>query len=452
MQHIHFVGISGAGLSALARVMLGRGMTVSGSDAAAPNAVTDALEKLGAKIYVGHDANNISGADLLVVTTAAQDDNAEIIAAHLQQIPILKRRNFLRELTQDNDVVAIAGSHGKTTTTAMIGLILADAGQDPTAVIGGIVPEWETNARVGKSKWFVIEADEYDYAFLGLAPKITVLTNVDYDHPDLFPTREIYQNAFSDFLKQTRADGLIVVCGDEQVASQLAGASQRQVVRYGFGTGNGWQAVDVRPNGKGGSDFEIHKQGSRVGTATLRVPGSHHILDALAAIATADTVGVSIESAVGTLAKFAGVGRRFQVRGTFNGATIVDDYAHHPTEIQASLKGARMRFPNARILTLFQPHTFSRTQALLDEFANAFGDADLVLITEIYAARERNTNGLSGRAIVERMTHTDMRFVETLDQAEQFLRSELRAGDVLLTLGAGNVNKVAIRLVENGNA
>lgn len=458
VKHIHFVGISGAGLSALAQVMLGRGNVVSGSDSAAPNAVTDALETLGAKIYAGHAAENITGADLVVITSAAQQDNAEIVAAHLQQIPIVKRRNFLRTVTQDNDVIAVAGSHGKTTTTAMISLILTDAGQDPTAVVGGIVPGWNTNARVGKSNWFVIEADEYDYAFMGLEPKIAVVTNIDYDHPDLFPTRETYQNAFFDFLKQTRTDGLIIVCGDEQVATEVASKTNARLVRYGLNATNDWRAVSIKVNGIGGSDFEIARQGQIVGYASLQLPGTHHILDALAAVAAASEAGVSVARAVETLGKFTGVGRRFQVRGTFNGATIVDDYAHHPTEIKASLRGARQRFPNARIFALFQPHTFSRTQALLDEFANAFGDADVVLITEIYASRERNENRLSGQAIVAqielapRMEQSNVRFIETLDAAEQLLRSELRAGDVLVTLGAGNVNVVAIRLVENGNA
>ncbi len=447
-MHIHFLGISGAGLSALAQVMLGRGYSVSGSDPAAPNRVTTELEKLGAKIFSRHDAENIAGADLIVVTSAAENDNPEIVAAHLQNIPILKRREFLREVTRANDVIAIAGSHGKTTTTAMIGLILADAGLDPTVVVGGMVPEWETNARVGKSNWFAIEADEYDYAFLGLDPKIAVVTNVDYDHPDLFPTHELYQNAFADFLKQMRVNGVVVVCGDERAAGELAEASGRNVIRYGTGEQNQWRAAKICANDLGGSDFEIFRGNDFVGSGSLQIPGQHNVLNALAALAAAQSAGVEMEAALKTLARFGGVGRRFQVRGSFNGAMIVDDYAHHPTEIRVNLRAARERFPQARIWALFQPHTFSRTRALLDEFANAFEDADRVLITEIYAAREKDDSGLSSGMIVERMKG-EARFVETLDAAENILRAELRVGDVLLTLGAGDVNQVATRLSEN---
>lgn len=459
-RHIHFIGIGGAGLSALARVMLGRGEIVSGSDPGAPNPIANALEQLGATIYARHDAKHIDGADLIVTTSAAPGDNPEIIAAHLQQIPILKRRDFLREVTRENDVIAVAGSHGKTTTTAMIALILEAGGLDPTAVVGGIVPGWETNARVAanpQNRWFVIEADEYDYAFLGLEPKIAVVTNVDYDHPDLFPTREVYQAAFAQFMKQTRADGVCVYCADEHGGAGLAESSAPQVIRYGLRAGNDWRATNVASNARGGSDFAIYAHDRFVGNASLQVPGEHNVLNALAAVIAANTAGVEIETALATLANFRGVGRRFQVVGSFNDATLVDDYAHHPTEIRATLHGARMRFPNQRIWALFQPHTFSRTRALLDEFAEAFGDADMVLIAEIYAAREKDESGLSARAIVERMMRQEMRYpnaryVETLDTAQEILRKELCPGDVLITLGAGNVNRVAHSLSGNENA
>lgn len=456
MRHIHFIGIGGTGLSALAQVMIGRGWLVSGSDPAAPTRVTRELERQGAKIFSHHAAENIEGAEVIVATSAAKEDNPEITAARLKQVPLLKRREFLREVTSGYDTIAVAGSHGKTTTTAMLGLILADAGLDPTVVVGGLVPGWNTNARVGASKWFVIEADEYDYAFLGLGPKIAVLTNIDHDHPDLFPTREHYEIAFADFMKQTRPDGIIVVCGDERAANQAAEASGRAVIRYGVGAGNEWQATRIRANASGGIDFEIQRENHFVTAASLQVPGEHNVLNALAAVVAGQTAGVAVEQSVETLAQFSGVGRRFQVRGTYQGATIIDDYAHHPTEIRATLHAARMRFPGATIFALFQPHTYSRTRALLDEFAGSFQDADHVLVSEIYAARERDESGLSSRRIVERM-QTNARFVETLDEAERILREELKAGDVLLTLGAGNVNQVADRMAhpqrpENGNA
>lgn len=458
-SHIHFIGIGGAGLSALAQVMLGRGEVVSGSDPTAPSPITNALEKLGATIYANHDAGNITGADLIVTTSAAPGDNPEIIAAHLQQIPILKRRDFLREITRGYDVIAVSGSHGKTTTTAMIGLMLEAGGLDPTVVVGGIVPGWQTNARVAEqaeNKWFVIEADEYDHAFLGLNPKIAVVTNVDYDHPDLFPTRETYRAAFGQFLKQTRADGVCITCADEHGLAALAESHAPRLIRFGIRAENEWRATSVKSNARGGSDFAIYQHDRFVGNASVQVPGEYNVLNALAAVVAADTAGVKIETALATLAQFGGVGRRFQVVGIYNGATLVDDYAHHPTEIRATLHGARMRFPTQRIWAVFQPHTFSRTRTLMDEFARAFGDADMVLITEIYAAREQDTSGLSARAILERMhqlmPHPNARYVENLDTAQDILRKELCPGDVLITLGAGNVNRVAHSLSDSENA
>lgn len=450
-RHIHFVGIGGAGLSALARVMLGRGERVSGSDAAASD-VTNALAQAGAKIFVGHAAENIAGADLVVVTSAAAQDNPELAAAHLQNIPILKRREFLREVTAGYDTLAIAGSHGKTTTTAMVATILTDAGLDPTAVVGGIVPAWKTNARVGTGKWFVIEADEYDYAFLGLAPYLAVVTNVDYDHPDLFATRAEYQNAFAQFLAQTRADGTIVVCGDETDARALALQSGHSVLRYGTGRDNEWRAENIVNHAGGGTDFALFQGENELGTLSLQVPGTHNVLNALAALVVTQRCGVSYHVSRESLAKFQGVGRRFQIHGDFNGATIIDDYAHHPTEIRATLSAARMRFPDARIWALFQPHTFTRTRALLAEFAEALQAADRVLVTDIYAARESDAVGLTGAVLVERMDAQKTQYVPTLTQAEQMLRAELRAGDVLVVLGAGDVNRVVANLMQDNHA
>lgn len=452
LRHIHFIGIGGAGLSALAQVMLERGYTVSGSDPAAPNPVTNELEKRGATIFSGHDARNIAGADLIVVTSAAQASNPEVAAAHLQQIPTQKRREFLREVTRGYDVIAVAGSHGKTTTTAMIAKILESAGQDPTVVVGGVVPDWRTNARTGSSKWFVIEADEYDYAFLGLEPKITVLTNVDYDHPDLFPTRAAYATAFADFLKQTRTDGVIIVCGEEQTAHRLANEMARQRVTYGVGQVDDWRAVEIESGRGGRTEFEVEFETRRVGSATLSIPGQHNVLNALAAMAATHTAGVSPEKALAALAQFRGVERRFQVLGTYHGATIVEDYAHHPTELRVNISAARTRFPKARLIALFQPHTYSRTAALIEEFAQALSAADRVIVTEIFAAREQNTTGLSSRELVKRIRGAEAQFVETPEEAEQVLRAELGEGDALLVFGAGNVNRVAIRLIENGNA
>jgi len=450
-RHIHFIGIGGIGLSALAKIMLARGEIISGSDTS-PNALTDELANAGAKIFVGHAAENIVGADLVVVTSAAQAVNPEIIAAHSQQIPIVKRRDFLRQVTAGYETIAVAGSHGKTTTTALIATCLLQGGFDPTVVVGGIVPEWNSNARVGHSQWFVIEADEYDYAFFGLTPAISVVTNVDYDHPDLFPTREAYQAAFAQFMRQTRDDGVIVTWGDDPHARELAVANAQRVVFYGLNESDGWHARQVQANHLGGSDFDIYQLNQFKGAVSLRIPGTHNVLNALATVVVAERVGVSFDVIHAALKNFTGVNRRFQVRGTFRGATVIDDYAHHPTEIRATLHAARAMYPTAHIWALFQPHTFTRTRALLDDFANSFEDADDVIITNVYAAREADDLGVSGADIVRRMNHPHTRFAATLDKAEMYLTERVKPGDVVITLGAGSVTDVATRLVENSNA
>ncbi len=446
-SHIHLVGIGGIGLSAIARVLLGRGYRVSGSDQA-PTAITEALAREGATIYSGQRAENVSADTALVVfTSAASADNPEVAAAQARGIRVVKRREFLGELTAGYKTIAVAGSHGKTTTTALIALLLIDAGFDPTVIVGGIVPEFGANARAGKGKYFVIEADEYDYAFLGLSPHIAVITNVDYDHPDIFRTRGEYQNAFLEFAKQVIPDGTVIVCGDDADANAVSEFITARAVRYGLGAANDWRAVGIQPNAQGGSDFDAMKGNRSLVKIRTRIPGQHNVLNALAALATAEQVGVPIDSTRATLEKFRGASRRFELRGETDGVAIVDDYAHHPAEIRATLAAARERFDGRELWAIFQPHTFSRTRALLDEFVGAFDDADHVIVTEIYASRERDDLGVSGRDIVERMRYRDARFIPTLDEAIEFLGREVKPGAVVLTLGAGDVNRVGEALI-----
>lgn len=444
-RHIHFVGIGGAGLSALARVMLNRGEVVSGSDAT-PGPVTESLALAGAQIFNGHSADYVRGADLVVITSAAAADHPEAVAAQRAGIPVRKRREFLREVTAGYDTLAIAGSHGKTTTTAMIASVLLAGGLDPTAVVGGILVDWGANARTGISKWFVVEADEYDYAFLGLEPTIAVVTNVEYDHPDIFPTPERYRAAFGQFLDHTRPGGAIVVCGDEPVALALARGAGRPVVTFGLGMANDWRAVELCPNSVGGNDARVLRGGEAQGSLSLRVPGPHNVSNALAALAVAARLSIPFETAQQALAGFHGTVRRFEVRGTYRGAILVDDYAHHPTEIRATLRAAREQYPDRRLWALFQPHTFSRLQALLDEFAAAFTDADRVLIVPVYAGREQKVPGVTSDLLAARMGGA-IRLVESLEEAQEVLSKALGPGDVLLALGAGNVSLVTGRLV-----
>jgi len=445
-QRVHIVGIGGIGLSAIARVLLARGVQVSGSDQTA-SPMTDELARLGAKISIGHRAENLGDVDLVLVTSAAPEDNPEIVQARRRKFRIVKRYNFFPELTMGKTTIAVAGTHGKTTTTGMIAMILANAGLDPDAVIGGIIPELGGNARAGQGKYFVIEADEYDRAFLGLRPAIAVVTSIEMDHPDIYRDVDEVASAFRKFMRLVPREGIVIGWGDaERVARELKQVAGTRVVRYGFNVDNDWRARDVVPNAQGGSDFVVWRGGEEIRDWRLEIPGTHNVLNALAAVVVADAVGVDLEIVRATLKDFRGAARRFEIKGEFRGVTVVDDYAHHPTEIRATLAAARMRYPNRNIWAVFQPHTFTRTKALLEEFANAFADADHVIVTEIYAARECDNRGVSGAHIVNRMTHRDARFIASLDTTAEFLIDRLNTSDVLITLGAGDVNRVGERI------
>jgi UDP-N-acetylmuramate--alanine ligase len=448
-RRVHIVGIGGIGLSAIARILIARGVSISGSDLHA-SPITDALARLGAKIFIGHRAENVGDAEIVLVTSAAPMDNPEIVEAKRRGIRIVNRYNFFPELTTGKTTIAIAGTHGKTTTTAMIAAILVNAGFDPDVIVGGVVAELGGNARAGQGNYFVIEADEYDRAFLGLRPHIAVVTSIEMDHPDIFRDVNDVARAFGEFIALVPQSGLIVGCGDaERVGRALQQANARKV-RYGFDPANDWRASDIRLNARGGSDFTVWCGSETTGDWTLEIPGAHNVLNALAAIAVADEMEIDLQIARETLRTFRGAARRFQVKGEARGVTIVDDYAHHPTEIRATLAAARARYGNRKIWAVFQPHTFSRTQALLDQFAQSFDDADHVIVTEIFAAREWNAPGISGAQIVERTKHPDARFIAALDGCAQYLARHLKAGDVLVTIGAGDVHRVGEIIAREG--
>jgi len=447
--HVHFVGIGGAGLSAIAKVLLEEGYAVSGSDVAT-NSLTDALALLGARIYQGHRAENLGRAEAVVVSSAVQPGNAEVEAAQARGIPVVKRADFLAELMAGHTGVAVAGTHGKTTTTGMIALILMEAGLDPTFVLGGVLGELGTNARAGQGKPFVIEADEYDRMFLGLKPFIAVVTNVEHDHPDIYPTFEDYRAAFHEFTNLVPAEGLLVACWDHAAAKELGllHAKWGRVAFYGLDEGAEWRALDLRTNGAGGSDFLVERRGEMLGLVRLRVPGRHNVRNALAALAVADEMGVPFSTARDALTGFHGMGRRFEVVGEAGGVTVIDDYGHHPTEIRATLAAARQRYPGATVWAVFQPHTYSRTRAFLDGFARSFGDADHVIVTDIYAAREQPILGITSKDLVARMKHTSARYIPSLAQVTEELARRVRPGDVVITLSAGDANQVGRWLLE----
>jgi len=436
--HLHLVGIGGIGLSAIARVLHGWGYVVSGSDRAS-SPLTEALAAEGITTYAGHRAAQVEGADVVVASSAILDDNPELARARDLGLPVVKREQFLGALTADRTTIAVAGTHGKTTTSAMIAWILVEAGLDPTFIVGGVLQNLQTNARAGNGPHFVIEADEYDGAFLGLAPDVAVVTTLEHDHPDCYPTFDQMRDAFLRFVGGLAPGGLLVLCGQDHQARELAEGVQgqaRRVETYGLDAAWDWRAEGLQLGNN--AAFEVHYQGKRLGICALQVPGLHNVLNALAALAASHAAGVDFGAAAAALTRFRGTERRFEVKGQVAGITVVDDYAHHPTEIRATLAAARLKYPGRSLWAVFQPHTYSRTEALLDDFAGAFGDAEHVLVTGIYAAREAEMPGISGAGVVARMEHPDARYVEALETATQVLLDGVRPGDVVITMGAGD--------------
>jgi len=451
---VHLIGIGGIGLSAIAKVLLEEGGRVSGSDLKL-SPITDALAARGATIYQGHRAENVGDAELVIVSSAIPADNPEAAAARVRGIPVVKRDWMLGRMMEGRFGIAVAGSHGKTTITAMIALVLTEAGLDPTFIVGGILGNLGTNARAGRGEHFVIEADEYDRTFLGLRPSIAVVTNIEMDHPDCYPGLDDLVEVFREFVHLVPADGCVIGCGDEErtreilgerlgrrLGGGLRGTQGSGVITYGLSEGVDWRAVDIRSNELGGHDFVALHDGHAVGEFGLRIPGLHNVQNSLAVLAVAHRLGLHLTEVAKTLRSFRGVLRRFEVKGEMDGIVVIDDYAHHPTQIRTTLRAARERYPQRTIWAVFQPHTYSRTKALLGEFAASFADADHVVVTEIYAARELDDLGVSAADIVARMRHLDTRYIPGLNEAADYMLDHLKPGDVLITLGAGDGYKV----------
>lgn len=450
-MHLHLVGIGGAGISAIAQVLQGRGYQVSGSDMQA-NALTAALAQAGVVVYQGHHARQIAGADAVIISSAVSESNPEVAAARAAGIPVLKRADFLGHLMAGDIGVAIAGTHGKTTTTGMIAQILLDGELDPTLILGGVLPSLGTNGRFGSGGYFVIEADEYDHMFLGLRPEVAVLTNIEHDHPDIFPTHENYLQAFADFVQLLPPHGRLIACVDDMGVCTLLDRMTLpnvEITTYSVAEDGvtpahaaDFQALDIRPNPLGGVDFLVQQEGQLVGLARLRLPGHHNVRNALAAIIVGLDSGVDFSTMRQTLADFGGVGRRFQVIGEAEEVTIIDDYAHHPTEIRVTLQAARQRYPGRRLWAVWQPHTYSRMKLLQTEFATCFQDADRVVALDIYRSRENDTLGMDTAVIVKAMNHPQVVHIPQREEAATYILDRVRRGDVVLTLGAGDGNEV----------
>ena len=448
---MHFVGIGGAGLSAIATVLLERGYQVSGSDLRS-SATTRRLQEMGARVYVGHVAEQVGGAQMVIVSSAIPRDNVELVAARSRSLPVLKRDQVFGQLTADRYCVAVAGTHGKTTTAAMIAWTLLRAGHDPSFIVGGTMMGLGTNARAGRGQHFVVEADEYDHAFLGLTPRLAVVTHLETDHPDCFPDLEAMSTAFRTFLHRVEPQGAIIGCGDapnlEVLLTEMRGGTAGpRVLTYGLEDGLDWRGRDLEVNGQGGMDFVAWQGQKRLGEVQLLVPGVHNVQNALGALAAAQELGVNFDCARMALAAFRGTERRFEVKGEAEGVTVIDDYAHHPTQIQATLAAARGRYGGRELWVVFQPHTYSRTRALLDEFAASFEEADHVLLLPVYGAREQNTLRISSRDVAACMDHPHVRTVSGHGEAIEYLLCYLQSGSVLLTLGAGDGYRVGEALL-----
>ncbi len=445
VPHIHFVGVGGIGMSGLAKVLLEAGYTVSGCDRQRSH-ITDRLAGLGATIHEGHSAGHLAGVDLLVISSAIPADNPDLVEARRREVPVIKRAQLLGHLMKERRGVTIAGTHGKTTTTGMIAWILEQAGLDPTIFAGGELVNLGTNARRGYGPYAVAEADEYDYAFLELTPEVAVVTNIEADHPDIFESQDAVVDAFAEFLKRVQPGGHVVACVDNPQVQRLI-TQRENVITYGLNQPAEWQAANIISNGKG-QTFSVHHHQRPVGEFRIHLPGIHNVSNALAAIAATTAIGVPPDIIREALAGFRGTRRRFEHKGSVGGVTVIDDYAHHPTEVRATLAAARQCFSGQTVWAVFQPHTYSRTRALLDEFAGSFGDADRVIVTDIYAAREKDTLGVHAEDLVGRMTHPGVQYLAGLEDAASYLANHLAPDSVVLTLGAGDVWKVGERVLE----
>lgn len=447
---IHFIGIGGIGMSGIAEVLLDMGFEVHGSDLKESDTVTRLRER-GAVIHLGHAESNVVGADVVVMSSAVTRENPEVRAARRDGVPVIPRAEMLAELMRLKHGVAIAGSHGKTTTTSLVASILNHALLDPTVVIGGKVNQLGTNARLGTGDHLVAEADESDGSFLKLAPTIAVVTNLDLEHVD-FWTGGLpqLQQAFADFLNRLPFYGLAVVCIDEENVQGLLPRVDRRVVTYGKSRQADYRVSGMEPLGLG-SRFDVVVRGETRGEVTIKLTGEHNVLNSVAAIAVAEEIGVPFAKAAEALALFEGVQRRFTVRGEAGGVTVVDDYGHHPTEIRATLAGARRAYPGRRIVVLFQPHRYTRTAGLKDDFGRSFNDADIVRITDVYAAGEAPIDGADAEGLAVSLTdhgHHDAQAIGALDAAIAALAKELLSGDVVITLGAGDITRAGQALLE----
>lgn len=452
VKRVHFVGIGGIGMSGIAEVLLNLGYAVSGSDMKASD-ITERLKKLGATIHLGHAESNIragsSLADVVVISSAVKPDNPEVAIATRLNIPVIPRAEMLAELMRMKYGIAIAGSHGKTTTTSMVATILAEGGLDPTAVIGGRLDRFGSNAKLGKSEYLVAEADESDGSFLLLTPALAVVTNIDAEHLDHYGTMDDLQRAFQEFANKVPFYGLAILCHDHPNVQRILPGIRRRYVTYGRSVQAEIRATEIRL-GAFGSEFSVNRGSESIGRVRLPIPGVHNVDNALAAIAVARELEVPFETTAHALETFKSPSRRFETKGIVGGVRIVEDYGHHPAEVRATLAAARTLDPK-RIITVFQPHRFTRTQDLFGDFMSCFNESDVLVLTDIYPAGEEPIPGVTSERLFESIRdhgHRDVRFTGDKDAIADDLAPELSEGDLVLLLGAGDISKLAAPLLK----
>ncbi len=440
---IHFVGIAGAGMSALAELFLRRGVAITGCDAH-PETAGD-LQRLGVSV-TRHDPAHVDSARALVVTSAMPKDHPELVRARERGVPVIRRAEALGEVTGGRELVGVAGTHGKTTTTVMTAMALAAAGRDPTALVGGRVADWEGNLRAGSDRLYVVEADEYDRSFLALSPTVAVVTNIEADHLDIYADLADIRRTFGQFVKGARH---IVLCADDTEANALSTPSSTEVVRYGITSPDARLIARDVSSQNGATTFEVVYDDEQLGRVELRVPGRHNVLNALAAVGSGLVLGADLPAMARGLADFKGAERRFQRLGDIGGISVVDDYAHHPTEIAATIAAARSSFPGRRLVVAFQPHLYSRTRDFAGEFGTSLSGADAVFLTEIYPAREKPIEGVSAGLVESAVRHSggQLQWRGRREELADALAAFVHAGDAVITLGAGDITKTGAELL-----
>lgn len=445
---LHFVGIGGSGMSGIAEILLRMGYQVTGSDMASSRAVMH-LEEEGARVVIGHAEENIGSADVVIVSTAVRDDNPEVIGARKRHIPVIPRAEMLAELMRLKYSVAVAGSHGKTTTTSMTAQVLTKCGLDPTIIIGGRVDRLGSGAHLGESDYLVAEADESDGSFLTLYPTVAVLTNIDKEHTDHYGSFENVKKAFSDFANKVPFYGATILCLDDQNLQNMIPDLKKRFMTYGLSKSADVTGRDIRFEGFK-SSFTLCYKGEEVLRTTIAMPGIHNVRNALAAISTGIWLGIDPIEAAGALESFAGIERRLELKGEVGGVMVLDDYGHHPSEIKATLRAIREGFPGRRLVVCFQPHRYTRTLELMEEFHTSFYDADDLTVTAVYSAGQQPIEGASGEKIAEGVLahgNRDVRYIGELDDLLNSLVTSVKVGDVVITLGAGSISTIGGRLV-----